>query len=136
MIHYFIGNLGHACVIASFVSALAAAFSYWKSNQATNNLLADEWRKTARVSFWIHAAAVLGIGIALFVIIGNHYFEYHYAYSYSDTKLQTYYLISTFWNGQEGSFLLWMFWHAVLGLVLMYTQRNWEAPVMIVFTLV
>ncbi|MFN8689586.1 MAG: cytochrome c biogenesis protein CcsA, partial [Cyclobacteriaceae bacterium] len=57
-------------------------------------------------------------------------------YSYSDTKLQTYYLISTFWNGQEGSFLLWMFWHAVLGLVLMYTQRNWEAPVMIVFTLV
>ncbi|MFN7405053.1 MAG: cytochrome c biogenesis protein CcsA, partial [Cyclobacteriaceae bacterium] len=47
-----------------------------------------------------------------------------------------YYLISTFWNGQEGSFLLWMFWHAVLGLVLMYTQRNWEAPVMIVFTLV
>lgn len=136
MIHYFIGNLGHACVIASFVSALAAAFSYWKSNQATNNLLADEWRKTARVSFWIHAAAVLGIGIALFVIIGNHYFEYHYAYSYSDTKLQTYYLISTFWNGQEGSFLLWMFWHAVLGLVLIYTQRNWEAPVMIVFTLV
>jgi len=136
MIHYFIGNLGHACVIASFVSALAAAFSYWKSNQATDNLLADEWRKTARVSFWIHAAAVLGIGIALFVIIGNHYFEYHYAYSYSDTKLQTYYLISTFWNGQEGSFLLWMFWHAVLGLVLMYTQRNWEAPVMIVFTLV
>lgn len=136
MIHYFIGNLGHACVIASFVSALAAAFSYWKSNQANDNLLADEWRKTARVSFWIHAAAVLGIGIALFVIIGNHYFEYHYAYSYSDTKLQTYYLISTFWNGQEGSFLLWMFWHAVLGLVLMYTQRNWEAPVMIVFTLV
>ncbi|HAC24548.1 MAG TPA: cytochrome C biogenesis protein [Cytophagales bacterium] len=136
MIHYFIGNLGHACVIASFVSALAAALSYWKSNQATDNLLADEWRKTARVSFWIHAAAVLGIGIALFVIIGNHYFEYHYAYSYSDTKLQTYYLISTFWNGQEGSFLLWMFWHAVLGLVLMYTQRNWEAPVMIVFTLV
>ena len=136
MIHYFIGNLGHACVIASFVSALAAAFSYWKSNQATNTLLADEWRKTARVSFWIHAAAVLGIGIALFVIIGNHYFEYHYAYSYSDTKLQTYYLISTFWNGQEGSFLLWMFWHAVLGLVLIYTQRNWEAPVMIVFTLV
>jgi len=79
---------------------------------------------------------VLGIAITLFVIIGNHYFEYHYAYSYSDTKLQTYYLISTFWNGQEGSFLLWMFWHAVLGLVLMYTQRNWEAPVMIVFTLV
>ncbi|MFN7747644.1 MAG: cytochrome c biogenesis protein CcsA [Cyclobacteriaceae bacterium] len=136
MIHYFIGNLGHACVIASFVSALAAAFSYWKSKQAADSFRQEEWRKTARATFWIHAAAVLGIAITLFVIIGNHYFEYHYAYSYSDTKLQTYYLISTFWNGQEGSFLLWMFWHAVLGLVLMYTQRNWEAPVMIVFTLV
>jgi cytochrome c-type biogenesis protein CcmF len=136
MIHYFIGNLGHACVIASFVSALAAAFSYWKSKKVTDSLHQEEWRKTARTAFWIHGAAVLGIAVSLFIIIGNHYFEYHYAYSYSDTKLQTYYLISTFWNGQEGSFLLWMFWHAILGLILMYTQRNWEAPVMIVFTLV
>src|SRR5690606_14018216 len=60
----------------------------------------------------------------------------HYAYSYSDSKLPGYFLLSTFWNGQEGSFLLWMFWHAVLGIVLIHTNRFWEAPVMTVFSTV
>src|SRR5690606_10180144 len=51
-------------------------------------------------------------------------------------SLPTHYLISTFWNGQEGSFLLWMFWQAALGIVLIHTNRFWEAPVMTVFALV
>jgi cytochrome c-type biogenesis protein CcmF len=45
-------------------------------------------------------------------------------------------MISCFWEGQEGSFLLWLFWNAVLGLLLMYTNRTWKAPVMLVFCLV
>ena len=80
--------------------------------------------------------SVLGICVTLFVIISQHYFEYHYAYNYSDRKLPSYYLISTFWNGQEGSFLLWMFWHAILGIILILTNKFWEAPVMTVFCLV
>jgi cytochrome c-type biogenesis protein CcmF len=44
--------------------------------------------------------------------------------------------VSTFWNGQEGSFLLWMFWHAVLGIVIIFTNRFWEAPVMSIFSVV
>ncbi|WP_034923301.1 cytochrome c biogenesis protein CcsA, partial [Candidatus Accumulibacter vicinus] len=68
--------------------------------------------------------------------IKNHYFEYHYAYSHSDKKLPAHYLISTFWNGQEGSFLLWMFWHAVLGIVIILTNKFWEGPVMTVFSVV
>ena len=79
---------------------------------------------------------MLGICVTLFVIISKHYFEYHYAYNYSDKKLPVYYLISTFWNGQEGSFMLWMFWQAVLGIILINTNKFWEAPVMTVFALV
>ncbi len=93
-------------------------------------------RGRGRVAFFVHAFSVLGVAVTLFVIIFNHYFEYHYAYSYSDTKLATYYLISTFWNGQEGSFLLWMFWQAIIGLILIRTNKFWEAPVMVVFALV
>ncbi|MGZ8557414.1 MAG: cytochrome c biogenesis protein CcsA, partial [Chitinophagaceae bacterium] len=35
-------------------------------------------------------------------------------------------------EGQEGSFLLWSFWHCVLGLLLIKTSKQWEAPVMTV----
>ncbi len=136
MIHYFIGDLGHIFVITSFVAALASAYSYFKATNATTLARQNFWRLNGSVSFYTHAAAVLGICTALFVIIANHYFEYHYAYSHSDSKLPDHYLISTFWNGQEGSFLLWMFWQAVLGIVIIHTNKFWEGPVMTVFALV
>ncbi len=133
--HYFIGNLGHLFVIISFVTSLISVFAYWKSNLA----LAEEkehWLKNARVAFYAHSAAVMGVVISLFVIIYQHYFEYHYAYSHSSLHLQGEYMISCFWEGQEGSFLLWIFWQAILGIILINTQRDWEAPVMVVFGLV
>jgi cytochrome c-type biogenesis protein CcmF len=134
--HYFIGNLGHFFVITAFIAALATAFSYFKAATTTEVDKRAGWLVNGRIGFYIHALAVLGIVVTLFTIIANHYFEYHYAYAHSDKKLPGHYLISTFWNGQEGSFLLWMFWHAVIGVVLIFTNRFWEAPVMTVFALV
>jgi len=133
--HYFIGDLGHLFVIASFVTSLLSVFTYWKANSA-NSETKDQWLQNARVAFYLHSTAVIGVVTCLFIIIYNHYFEYHYAYSHSDSRLPLHYLISTFWNGQEGSFLLWIFWQAVLGIFLIRTQRAWEAPVMVVFGLV
>lgn len=134
--HYFIGDLGHFFVITAFVTALVSAFSYLKAEQATPLQDREAWKKNGRTAFYLHAVSVIGICVALFVIISNHYFEYHYAYNYSDKKLPNHYLISTFWNGQEGSFLLWMFWQVVLGIVLIHTNRFWEGPVMVVFATV
>jgi cytochrome c-type biogenesis protein CcmF len=136
MLHLFIGNLGHFFVITSFITALVAFFSYFKATVAEDIGKKEGWIVNGKVSFYLHAAAVLGIVVTLFIIIKNHYFEYHYAYSHSDKKLPGYYLISTFWNGQEGSFLLWMFWHAVLGVIIILTNKFWEAPVMTVFSAV
>jgi cytochrome c-type biogenesis protein CcmF len=136
MVHHFIGNLGHIFVITSFITALVAVFAYFKSTRVTDLELQKAWLWNGKMSFYIHAASVLGICVTLFVILYKHYFEYHYAYNYSDLKLPSYYLVSTFWNGQEGSFMLWMFWQAVLGLVLIHTNKFWEAPVMVVFALV
>lgn len=136
MIHYLVGDLGHLFVITAFVTALVASFSYLKAALADSLEKQAQWKLNGKVSFYLHTAAVFGIVIALFIIIGNHYFEYHYAYNYSDRKLPLYYLISTFWNGQEGSFLLWMFWDVLLGIILIHTNKFWEAPVMTVFALV
>ncbi|RYZ97753.1 MAG: cytochrome C biogenesis protein, partial [Sphingobacteriaceae bacterium] len=66
----------------------------------------------------------------LFHIIYQHYFEYHYAWSYTSRSLPVYYIISGFWNGQEGGFLLWTFWQAVLGNILIRKAGSWEKPVM------
>jgi len=136
MVHYFVGDLGHFFVITSFVTALVSAFAYFKATTSKSLDRQLFWKQNGAAGFYIHAVSVVGICITLFSIIANHYFEYHYAYSYSDTKLPGYYLISTFWNGQEGSFLLWMFWHAILGIILILTNKFWESSVMTVFSLV
>jgi cytochrome c-type biogenesis protein CcmF len=133
--HYLIGNLGHLSVVTAFVTSLVSAFAYWKATTATLQSK-DAWLQNGRVAFYGHTFSVLAVVVTLFVIIQQHYFEYHYAYSHSDSHLPGYYLLSTFWNGQEGSFLLWMFWHVIIGVVLIKTQKSWEAPSMVVFALV
>ena len=136
MIHQFIGDLGHLFVIIAFVSSLITAWSYFSAAQNKNELASKKWAENGRVSFFVHAASVFGIVITLFLIIYNHYFEYHYAWSHSSRQLPPYYMVSAFWEGQEGSFLLWIFWQAVLGLILIFTNKKWEAPVMTVFAMV
>lgn len=137
MIHTTIGSAGHLLTIIAFASALLAVFAYFKAGLAGTPL--DEvssWKKYARVVFSIHALSVLGIVFSLYWIIGNHYFEYHYAWKNSSLSLPTGYTISSFWQDQEGSFLLWIFWNVVLGSILIFSNRSWEAPVMTIFALV
>ncbi|MEQ8478599.1 cytochrome c biogenesis protein CcsA [Fulvivirga sp.] len=136
MVHEFIGDLGHFCVVVSFISALYAAFCFFKASSIGEISIADSWTKNGRMAFYVHAISVLGIVVSLFFIIYNHYFEYHYAWSHSSRRLPAHYMISCFWEGQEGSFLLWLFWHALLGIIIIATNKFWEAPVMTVFSAV
>ncbi|WP_258102703.1 cytochrome c biogenesis protein CcsA [Marinoscillum sp. MHG1-6] len=130
MVHLLIGNLGHLLVIVAFVTSLLATFSFWKS---TNNQ-ESTWAGFAKWMYYIHVMAILGVCTTLFLIINQQYFEYHYAFSYTSKYLPIYYQISSFWNGQEGSFLLWMFWNAILGVILIQTNKTWKAPMMMFFS--
>ncbi|MFN3528974.1 MAG: heme lyase CcmF/NrfE family subunit [Bacteroidia bacterium] len=128
------GQLGHAAVLLSFVASVIALISYSFATIGKKDEI-NSWRKMGRTAFWLHGLGVLGIIVMLFFIIYNHLYEYHYAWSHASRELPVKYIISAFWEGQEGSFLLWTFWHLVIGLVLMYSARHWESPVMAVVTL-
>ncbi|MFT6054921.1 MAG: cytochrome c-type biogenesis protein CcmF, partial [Roseivirga sp.] len=135
MVHTGIGNLGHLLIIISFITSLLAAFGYFK---ATNNKEIGKapWISFSRVMFVVHGISIVGVVATLFAIIWNNYFEYHYAWSHASENLPNYYIIASFWEGQEGSFLLWLFWNTLLGLVIIKTNKKWEAPVMTVFAVV
>ncbi len=129
------GNMGHLLTIINMVAAFLAMFSYYKATQAqTRNELAlsQSWKSLARKGFWINFLSIVGIFVILFVLIFYHRFEFKYVWQHSSTTLPVYYMISCFWEGQEGSFLLWQFWIAFLGLIVMRTAKKWEAPVLAV----
>jgi cytochrome c-type biogenesis protein CcmF len=127
------GILGNTFVVLSFVSALTAAIAYFFS---TRNPLENSWKTLGRSAFALHGISVLGIIAVLFYLLLNHRFEYHYIWQHSSTALPLKFILSCFWEGQEGSFLLWTFWHVVLGGILIKTAKNWESPVMATFSMV
>jgi cytochrome c-type biogenesis protein CcmF len=136
MINLFIGNLGHLFVILSFVLSLASAFSYFKVTRLSDLEKQKEWTINGRSLFYLHSLFILGVIVVMFLIIYQHRFEYHYAYSHASKYLPVHYMISCFWEGQEGSFLLWIFWNCVLGMILIKTNKTWEAPIMVIFAVV
>lgn len=129
--HLWLGKLGNFFLVLSFVAALLALIGFCLSAKNKDHL------KFARNAFYLHAFSVIGIIATLFFMLFNHYYEYEYAWHHSNNEMPMRYILSCFWEGQEGSFLLWTFWNVVLGIILQRSLKNeWEAPVMAVFSLV
>ncbi len=121
------------------MAALFSAYTYWRSAQTeklTDAATSAGWLRLGRAGFITHSISVVGIFATLYYIISSHLFEYHYAWEHSNRSLPTKYLLSCFWEGQQGSFLLWSFWHSVLGLVVMRTARGLESRTMTIIAVV
>jgi len=128
----FWGKAGNLLVMLAFTSALFSSVSYIKALRSG----LDSWRKIARTSFLVHSISILGIfGIIMSLII-RHRFEYLFVWEHSSKAMPMRYILSCMWEGQEGSFLLWMFWNAVLSWIVIYKARAWESGVMINVSLV
>ncbi len=130
--HLLPGHLGQFFTILAFGSALLSSISYYF---AVKDEFDVSWKRLARISFYINTVSVIGIGTCLYYIILNHLFEYYYAFEHSSRALPIHFIISSFWDGQEGSFWLWTFWQAVIGNVLILRAKSWEKPVMAVVAL-
>ena len=120
------GQIGYFLTILTLVASLLATFAFAKAFFSKELTVQSQWNKLAKIAFYIEAVSVFSCFIVLFYIISNHLFEYKYAYMHSDKNLPYQYLLSCFWEGQEGSFLLWSFWHCVLGLFVLARLKKWN----------
>ena len=126
------GQVGNLLVISSFIFSLGSGIFYFlfsKDNQIS-------WKKIGRSLFFLHGSSVLGIFSMLFYMLFNHFFEYQYVWQHSNKAMPMEYILSCFWEGQEGSFLLWTFWHVLIGIALIFKSGKFEGPVMTVISLV
>lgn len=142
--HLLPGKLGYFFLLLSFISSIGATVSYFLSVQQSRKLATgnwqdvangdggNQWKKLGRLFFALELLSVFAVFATLFYIISHHYFEYKYAWQHSSRSLESEYLLSCFWEGQEGSFLLWSIWHCVLGALIIWKEKEWEAPVMTV----
>ena len=132
--HLFPGQIGHFFAILSLVASLVATLAYIQAFRLQSLPEKQSWVRLARAAFLVETISVLALFTILYFIISHHQFEYKYAYTHSDKALQVEYLLACFWEGQEGSFMLWSFWHCVLGWILIWRSKQWEPGVMMVIS--
>ncbi len=129
------GQIGHFFVVLSFVAALFSAFSYFMATKKEADAAYPGWLRLGRYGFLFHGLGTFGVIIALFYILTGKLYEYQYAWANVSDDLPFKYVFSAFWKEQQGSFLLWSFWHIVLGMVLILKSGKWESAVMAVIAL-
>jgi len=92
----------------------------------------------ARIFYHLTSIFVIVASTFLWYYILTHQYQYKYIFSYSNNSLSTGLLLSSFWGGQEGSFMLWILFTVIVGIILQsYTSKrgDLEPRVMAVFTL-
>jgi len=129
-------------MIGSIILTLALAFSiismimYFLNFRGYKNTL-----NYGRIAYHGMAVLVIAASVFLWYAILTHQYQYQYIYSYSNNALRNlgvFQLASSFWGGQEGSFMLWLLMTSIVGIILQsYASKrgDLEPRVMAVFTL-
>jgi cytochrome c-type biogenesis protein CcmF len=125
-----IGNIAITLALVAGVFSIVMYFLTFRGYQNTLPL--------ARIGFHITVVMVLTASALLLHAILTHQYQYKYVYNYSSSDLPIGLLISTFYAGQEGSFMLWLLFTAIVGLILLdYTSKrgDLEQRVMMIFSI-
>lgn len=127
-----IGQIG---IHLLFGIALASTVLYGTTLHAPSD---DKRIWIARWLFRVLAGGLVASAAGLVSLIVTHQFQFTYVWNYSSTELPLHLLIACFYSGQEGSFLLWTMFVAIIGILLQpYAKRHgYEAPVMLFYGLI
>ncbi len=132
--HLWVGRVGHFSLLFSFVATVLSLISFFLATKHRNDIpKSTSWLQLGRISFYGHGLSLFTLIGVLFFAMYNHYYEYSYVFDHVSEDLPLKYILSAFWEGQEGSFMLWMFWHVILGVLMIRTAGKYEAPVMFTF---
>ena len=125
-----IGIVGQLILILSFVTCGMAGIAYFMAVKDASQEI--DWRRIGRISWTVMCVGTLVSSVMLSYLIFNHQFQYAYVWQQSSRDLPTHFLLSAFWAGQEGSFMLWIVMMSLMGMALMRWAGFYESAVMAV----
>jgi cytochrome c-type biogenesis protein CcmF len=106
--------VGKVIIYISFFASLISVAGFFLAHLGKENFL-----KVGRVFFHITAIGFITAAVYLLYNILTHQFQFAYVWEQSSTDLQLPLLISTFYSGQEGSFMLWALLTSIIGIFLL-----------------
>lgn len=127
------GALGKFFIYLSMIAGLLSLLYYIKVIRSPKG---EKYKsiRFGRIFYYIQTVSIVLTGLILLYLILGHHFEYSYIFQHSSKLMPGKYIISSFWAGQEGSFLLWALLIAIYGLGSLHTAGRLESGVMSVVT--
>jgi len=110
-------------LIGAFVTSCFSLALYFASGSARTATTRERRVLLARRLFAVEFILLLAASAALLSAFLRHDFGLAYVTNYSSKGLSVFYLISGFWAGQEGTFLLWATVSGAIGLVLAVSAK-------------
>ena len=123
-----LGNLFLGAALTFCVLSITSYCYAW--GQAKGTLV---W---GRRFYWGSTFFSVGTLIYLFYLFVTKHYEITYVAEYSSSDLPFHYLFASVWAGQQGSFLLWLGWSAILGLFMLKRLGEYEERGMFFYLLV
>jgi cytochrome c-type biogenesis protein CcmF len=90
----------------------------------------------ARRSYHLFTVSTLLASAWLYVLFFTHNYAFKYVYEYSERSQPLFYIISAFWGGQEGTYLLWLLFNALFGYLILKKGAQYRYWGMTVFSVV
>lgn len=119
---------GRFIVYLGTASSIAATVLFALAVRQERRLL---W---ARRAYALATASAVTAFVLLVALCLRSDFRVVYVANFSSSDLPWYFKLSSAWAGQEGSFLLWAFWTALLGLLLIRRLQRYEPLTMAVYS--
>ncbi len=134
-------DIGSFAIIISFVATTISLLGYYisagkendidKKNKSEKNQGPLFFLDLGRLGYYVMTAGVIIASVYLYYLILTHQYQIKYVYQYTSNDLSLGLLFSTFWAGQEGSFLFWTLLTAVFGLFFMKKAGKYEIKSMV-----
>ncbi len=120
--------LGNILLYIAFGASILSIISYiYNYKTESGNAV------IGRVFYSIFASATVAAMVYLLVLFLTNQFEYRYVFAYSSLDLPTHFKVSALWGGQEGTFMLWLFFAALLGIWVLFRSGRDESLIMPIF---
>ncbi|MCY4205503.1 MAG: cytochrome c biogenesis protein CcsA, partial [Bacteroidetes bacterium] len=125
------GIVGHLLILTAFVSSILSIFAFYQASQ--DKYHEQVFFRLGKALWGTMTLCLFTAWLLLIILIATHQFQYNYVWAHSSIDLPFHFLFSASWEGQEGSFLLWIIMNCLMGLALIrWAESAYKAPVMTV----
>ena len=120
---------GDLLILLGFVFNLLAGIAFFLAARGNRS------RENLAIKSYNLFTVVTTLAVAyLFYLFFTHNYAIKYVFDYSDNSLGFFYLLSAFWGGQEGTYLLWLMFNAFFGYIIIKRGDQYKHWGMVVFT--